>query len=177
MYYRVAIQANPSSPWQWRSTILSSLDTLFQWLRLYRALPQDHLRVFSASSCEGIGEQFVRENKGFRSSSVTATQFLHEKRISLQEGAGGMSVHRTRGNKAKASISVATNPSLNKSSTGVHGLDERGMSSLERRRVEVELGVGGDHNLPYTFVLPRSLPQVLAWTRLLAKVHTGELQP
>jgi hypothetical protein len=177
MYYRVAIQVNPSSPWQWRSTILSSLDTLFQWLRLYRALPQDHLRVFSSSSCEEIGEQFVRENKGFGSSSVTATQFLHEKRISSQEGAGGASVHRTRGNQARASIAVATNPSLNKSSTGAHAPDERGMSSLERRRVEVELGVGGDHNLPYTFVLPRSLPQALAWTRLLAKVHTGALQP
>ncbi len=177
MYYRVAIQVNPSSPWQWRSTILSSLDTLFQWLRLYKALPQDHLRVFSSSSCEGIGEQFVRENKGFGSSSVTARQFLHEKGISSQEGAGGASVHRTRGNQARASIAVATNPSLNKSSTGAHALYERGMSSLERRRIEVELGVGGDHNLPYTFVLPRSLPQVLAWTRLLAKVYTGELHP
>jgi hypothetical protein len=43
MYYRVAfyqsaIQVNPSPTWQWKSTVLSSLDALFQFLRLYRAL-------------------------------------------------------------------------------------------------------------------------------------------
>ena len=55
MYYRVAIQRQgdqlgwPPS-WQWKSTTLSSLQTLFQFLRLYGALRLDHLRVFSSSS-------------------------------------------------------------------------------------------------------------------------------
>ncbi len=56
MYYRVAIQVDPLPTWQWRSTVLSSLHTLFQFLRLYRALPQDHLHVFSSSSREGMDE-------------------------------------------------------------------------------------------------------------------------
>jgi hypothetical protein len=38
MYYRVSIEMNPSPTWQWKSTVLSSLDALFQFLRLYRAL-------------------------------------------------------------------------------------------------------------------------------------------
>ena len=53
MYYRVAIQVDPSPTWQWRSTVLSSLDTLFQFLRPYQVLPQDRLSVFSSSSREG----------------------------------------------------------------------------------------------------------------------------
>ena len=63
MYYRVAIQVEPSPLWQWKSTMLSSLDTLFQFLRLFQALPQDHVRVFSSSSQEGLKEQFAQENK------------------------------------------------------------------------------------------------------------------
>ncbi len=78
MYYRVAIQVDPLPTWQWKSTPISSLDALFQWLRLYRALPQDRLRVFSSSSCEEMNEQLARENMGYRSISVTAAQFLQE---------------------------------------------------------------------------------------------------
>jgi hypothetical protein len=38
MYYRVAIQVDPLPTWQWRSTVLSSLQTLFQFLQVYRGL-------------------------------------------------------------------------------------------------------------------------------------------
>jgi len=38
-------------------------------------------------------------------------------------------------------------------------------------------GVGGDHDVSYAFALPWSLPHVLAWARLLARVQRGELQP
>jgi hypothetical protein len=86
MYYRVAIQMDPSAPWQWKSTTLSSLDALFQYLRLYQALPQDRLRVFSSSSREEMHEQFVRENKGLPSRSVTAAQFLPKRMSVSPEG-------------------------------------------------------------------------------------------
>ena len=124
MYYRVAIQRQgdqldrPPS-WQWKSTVLSSLQTLFQFLRLYGALPQDQLRVFSSSSQKGLEEELAQENRGHESDSVTAAQFLRER----------------------------------------------------------ESGAGGDHDVPYTFVLPLSMPQVLAWARLLARVERGEVQP
>jgi len=81
VYYRVAIQVDASSPWRWKSTALSSLDVVFQWLRLYHALPQDRLRVFSSCSRGGMNEQLVRVNQGLESTSVTAAQFLKERMI------------------------------------------------------------------------------------------------
>jgi hypothetical protein len=51
------------------------------------------------------------------------------------------------------------------------------MNALERRRLELELGTGSDHDVPYSFCLPLSLPQVLAWIRLMGRVQHGELQP
>jgi hypothetical protein len=89
MYYRVAIQVDSSPTWKWRSTVLSSLNALFQWLRLYQALPQDHLRVFSSSSREGMDEQLACEKKGLVSNSVTAAQFLHERMLFSPVGHGG----------------------------------------------------------------------------------------
>jgi hypothetical protein len=177
MYYRMAIQVDPLPLWQWKSTALSSLNALFQWLRLYRALPQDRLRVFSSSSREDMNEQLARENMGYGSTSVTAAQFLQERMIGSREVAWGASEPRTGENQGTASIAVATKPSLNESSRGAHALDEGGMSSLDRRRLELERGTGGDHDSPYMFTGPSSMPRVLAWMKLLARRERGELEP
>ncbi len=182
MYYRVAIQRerdlrNRPPSWQWKSTVLSSLQTLFHFLRLFSALPQDHLRVFSSSSREGLEEQFMQENKGLGSASVTAAQFLQERMIHAPEVAWGMSERQIATYQERAPISVTTRPLLNESGRGANIPDGKGMSSFERRREELELGTGGDHDVPYNFALSRSMPQVLAWMRLLARVHRGELQP
>ena len=80
MYDRIAIQRGRDqldrlSTWQWQSTALSSLQSLFQMLRLYDALPQEHLRVFSSRTPEGLEEQLRQENSGLGSSSVTAVHF------------------------------------------------------------------------------------------------------
>ena len=130
MYYRVAIQRerdqpNPPPSWQWKSTVLSSLQTLFHFLRLYSALPQDHLRVFSSSSREEIDEQLVRENNGLGSDSVTAAQFLQERMLGSQQG---------------TSTTTSNGSALNGSS----GIDEREKSavgSLESRQAGREHGV------------------------------------
>ncbi len=177
MYYRVAIQVDPSPLWQWKSTILSSLDALFQWFRLYRAVPQDHLRVFSCSTREEMNEQLVRENKGLGSPSITATQFLQERMIGSREVAGGASARSTRANERTASIAVITELSPSESSREAQPPAERGVSLLDKRRVELERGAGGDHDLPYRFTLPLSMPQLLAWMKLLVQVQKGELQP
>jgi len=76
-----------------------------------------------------------------------------------------------------ASIAVAIESASNESNWGAHILVERGTSSLEKRRVELEQGAGGDHDIPYRFALPSSIPQVLVWMKLLAKVQGGQLQP
>ncbi len=177
MYYRVAIQMEPSPLWQWKSTVLSSLDTLFQFLRLHQALPQDHLRVFSSSSQEGLKEQFAQENTGLGSNSVTATQFLQERMLRSTQVIGytpERREHEVRENKVRVSIAVTTNARLNESSKAAGILFESTMSSLDRRRLEVELGAGGDHDVPYAFALPPTMPQVLSWMRLLTSVHRGD---
>ena len=178
MYYRVAIQVDPFPTWQWRSTVLSSLNTLFHFLRLYRALPQDHLRVFSSCSREGMHEQLMRENTGLGSNSVTAAQFLQERGLrSAAMTLAEQSKHGTQESQGMKSIAVTTAPSLNERSIVASSLNEESKSVLERRRIELELGTGGNYDITYTFTLPLSLPQVLAWIKLLAKVQRGELRP
>jgi hypothetical protein len=182
MYYRVAIrregdQRDRPPSWQWKSTVLSSLQTLFHFLRLYGALPQDHLRVFSSSSRGSLEEQLAHENKGLSSHSVTAAQFLQERMIRSPEVTRGTSERGARGHQETASIAVSTKTRLNESSRAAYTLDERRMSRLSERRLELELGPGGDHDVPYSFAKTPPLPQVLAWMRLLARVHRGELRP
>lgn len=177
MSYRVAFRVDSSSTWRWKSTVLSSLDTLFRWLRLYGALPQECLLVFSSSSREGLEEQLAQENQGLGSNAVTAAQFLRERLIHPPEGMRSRS-EREAGTKLEmVPIAVRIQHPLNERSRGVNTLGRRDMSSLERRRKDLESGAGGDHDLPYRFALPISTLQVLAWMKLLVSVQNGELHP
>jgi hypothetical protein len=176
MYYRVAIQVNQQSTWQWKSTVLSSLDALFRFLRLYSALPQDRLRVSSSSSREGMDELLAHVNNGAESNSVTAAQFLQERKISVRTMTREASAPGIEANQERVAIAVTTTPSLKETSKVQQSFGEGSMSSLERRRAELEHGAGGDHDTPYTFALPLSVPQTLAWTRLMARVQRGELE-
>ena len=166
MYYRVAIQVDASPTWKWKSPALNSLNTLLQWFQYYRAVPHDRLRIFTSCSPEELNEQLVRENQGLVSTSVPATQFLQERRSAPQGVMKETAAGGTRANEQTASIATLAEPPSYESST----------SPLDKRREELERGAGGDHDLPYNFALPPSMPQVLAWMRLLAKVQRGELQ-
>lgn len=179
MYYRLAFQRRGDHldqpvPWQWKSTVLSSLESLFQVLRLYRAFPQERLRVFSSPSREDLEEQLRQENSGRGSASVTAARFLQRH---LLHSNGGTSAGGACGHETMASIAVSTTIRLNESNGTAHVLSERRMDSLERNRLEHEHGAGGDHDLPYHFTLPLFLPQVLAWMTLLGRVQRGEVEP
>ena len=167
MYYRVAIQVHSSPTWQWKSTALNSLNILLQWLQFYRAFPRERLRIFSSSSREELNEQLLRENQGLGSTSVQATQFLQERGITPRGAVREASAGETRANERTASVAAVTEPSPYQSSR----------SLLDKRREELEHGAGGDHDLPYRFTLPTSMPQVLAWVKLLARVQYGDLQP
>jgi hypothetical protein len=161
MYYRVAFQVDAQPPWKWQSTALSSPHIVLQWLQVYRVFPQERLRIFSSSSREELNEQLARENQGRLSTSIPATQFLQARGITprgavREAGAGGARAHeRTTSTPAQ----ILPSP------------DENCMSPLEKRREELERGAGGDHDLPYQFMLPTSTPQVLAWVKLLARVE------
>lgn len=178
MFYRVAIQVDTSTRWRWSSTVLSSLDTVFRYLRLYYA-PLEHLLVFSSGSFEELDEQLACENSGMGSNSVTAAQFLPERLIHVRETPSDLPGLETRANweSSTVAIGIPIRGSLKKYSAGTLVSDERRSDVLDCRRVEVEWGAGSDHDLPFIFSLPGSWPQVLAWVKLLSKVHSGELPP
>ena len=129
IYYRVAFKIAHTQSWQWRSSSLTSLPTLFTLLRAYHGIPYDRVRIFFSSSEKEMEEMLIRQNEGQVTSSLTADQFLTGHRINTQEVT----------------------------------------------RLELELSTAGDHDTPYEFALPATLPQLLAWTRLMVKVRGGEL--
>lgn len=131
IYYRVALKSGQLPVWRWRSTAITSLNTLFQLLKPYSSLPQDQIRVFFSSSQDNMDGMLNRHNEGLVTSSVTARELLAGRQI----------------------------------------------NALEVTKLEMELNEGGDHDVPYEFTLPTSLPQLLAWTRLMHRVRDGELEP
>jgi len=111
----------------------------------------------SVSEYDRVNEQ----NQGLGSTSVPATQFLQERGITPRGAVREASAGETRANERTASVATVTEPSPYQSSR----------SLLDKRREELEHGAGGDHDLPYRFTLPTSMPQVLAWVKLLARVQ------
>ena len=173
-YYRVAVQRDQSPTWRWTSTVLTSLDGVFGFIRLYHMVPRDYLRVFFSSSVDSLNEMLARENQGLPSNSLTADQLFNgSKHIDPHEMQRLESAGRPGQGMAVTSLLGAQawheqgQPAPDKGSTSV----------LERSRLAVELDGSADHDTPYHFSLPASLPQVLAWTRLLARVRRGELEP
>ena len=124
----------------------------------------------------------MQENQGLGSHSVTAAQFLQERMIRSPEGtratpARDEGADRRWQPSLMGAIAAHSHSSVKEYGNEGNGLVATGASVLERKRLELESGPGGDHAVPYRFALPASLPQVLAWTRLLTKVHRGEVQP
>ena len=175
MYYRVAIKIDSFPVRQWKSTVLSSLDTVFRFLRLYGALPQECLWVFSSPSRDGLQEQLVQENHGLGSNAVTAAQFLRERLIRPLERVQRIAEREEETNMEIIPVVISIQQPCNEKSVGVNVPEGRGMSSLERAREDLESGAGGDHDLPYRFTWPFSTLQVLAWMKLQARVHSDEL--
>src|SRR5260221_4775375 len=106
------------------------------------------------------------DSEGLESTSAPAPQFLRERRIAPQGVVRGASTGGARGNERTASMTAVSEPSLGDSSK----------SPLDKRREEIEHGAGADHDLLYRFTLPTSMPQVLAWVKLLSRVRHGDLQ-
>jgi hypothetical protein len=172
-YYRMALQERQSFTWTWKSTVLTSLDAVLRLLRIYSAIPQERIRVFTTSSKEDMDEMLGHENNGLASGSVTGAQFLHARNIHVQAAARDASEQGT----TRQLIAIAPYPPSREYSAATHLPGGSSISSLDKKRLEIELGPGGDHDTPYLFSLPISTPQLLAWTRLLARVQMGELQP
>ena len=203
-YYRLAIQDRQTARWSWKTTPITSLKAVFELLRCYQALlPQDRIRVCTAPSKEELNEQLSRENNGLASGSVTALQFLQERHLfapqsaqnALQQSDGGQEAQQGVANATWAkdlweqhvamrnaqaaqqgALTVTSFP-LQEPIVTISTAESLGKSMLDQNRLEIELGPEGDHDVPYSFALPVSMPQVLVWMRLLARVQHGELVP
>jgi hypothetical protein len=169
-YYRLALQDRQTAQWIWKTTALTSLQAVFQLLRRYSALPQDSIRVFTASSKEALNELLQRENDIPASSgSVTAAQFLHERKL-VQSSSEKQADEQPVQQVAAVSTSSLTYTFFTRAYTPANKI-----SPLNKRRLEIEYGPGGDHDTPYHFTLPASTPAIVAWICLQTKVRVGEL--
>lgn len=175
-YYRVALQRDQAPTWRWASTVLTSLNGVFGFLRLYHMVPKDRIHVFCSSSVDSLNEMLACENQGLLSNSLAADQLVNgskhidPREMQRLESAGG----------PDQGMGTAVTSLLGAQAWHEQGQcvpDKGSTSVLERSRLAGELDGSADHDTPYRFSLPVSLPQVLAWTRLLARVQRGELEP
>ncbi len=176
-YYRMAFQNQQTTTWVWKTTVLTSLQAVFQLLRSLSCLPQDRIRVFTATSKEDLNEMLTYENTNLASCSVTAAQFLQERKLLVPGQAQNASEENTAEQPVRQAAVVAANSSLRErnTTTGFPGFGNT--NSLERKRLEIEYGPSGDHDTPYRFTLPVSMPQLLVWICLQTRVQAGELEP
>src|SRR5579872_7216024 len=171
MFYRVAIQTNSSPVWKWKSTVLSSLDVLFHFLRLHHTIPAKSLRIFTSASAEDMNEMLLRENHGLDSNSVTAEQFLRERHLHVWETGKPEPIQQEAQSTTKDKDVVAPQPELPERSMKTDYVHAYTMNPLDRRRQEIEFGTAGDHDCPYVFTLPQSIREIKAWIDLLEKVQ------
>lgn len=163
MFYRVAIRPDVTAPWKWRSTPLSSRDALFAFLRLYQSIPMDRLQVFSARTREELNAQLEMANRDLAvrdARRVTAS-------LSMQGAATGSA---SAEEETRASEGSQRNHSGNTLMLGAS------INVIEKTRIELESGKGGDHDTPYLCTLPTTTPQMMAWIHLRNRVQNGELQ-
>jgi hypothetical protein len=175
MYYRMAVITANGDGLKWISTPLASIEALIQLLHRFSVVPQNTMHVFMASSREELNTLLAQENEGLAVHSVSADQFLCERGIGCQE----MQMENTSSMQEPGRMRTGTLTPLRpltESRVVAPILTQQSGNVLESRRVEIEMGEGGDHDQPYTFTLPVSVPQLLAWTKLQVRVLQGELQ-
>ena len=192
IYFRVAIRMDQLSQWRWKSGMLNTPGTLFDFLNMYDRVSKNRLRVFFATSMGFMNEMLVRENNGLLSNSLTVEEFLERGRkiegqyikqlefeLGLQESMeliAKSAITRKLGDESSSMQAISpiepTIPALSETRGS-----NRESSLMRQMQEDSEWSIGGDNDTPYTFALPVSMPQALAWARLLAKVQQGELIP
>ncbi len=130
VYYRMALRGSQSAMWRWKSSPFTSLDGVLEWLRLYRCVPRENIRVFLTTTLDHMEEMLRRNNQGLFSTAITVNQLW----------------------------------------------DRNSVNWIEVKRLELELGEGGDHDQLYTWNLPPSRSQVFAWMKLRTLREQGALQ-
>ena len=172
IYYRLAVQDYETSKWIWKSTAVTSLVAVLHLLRMYSPIPPERIRVFNATCVEELAEMLNRENDGLVSGSSTAGEFLRERRLVIREVAARETIEQ----QVQRSLAVAVDLPARNNYPGSNNPGAGNPGLLDQKRLYIESGAGGDHDMAYQFALPPSTPQLLAWTRLMSRVRAGEMQ-
>jgi hypothetical protein len=109
-----------------------------------------------------------------------ATWEMHKAAQGVQQGAETATWAKEVWEKHRAAQEEASglvaSPLINHLAT-MGTLSRLDMSLQEKKRLEIELGPGGDHDIPYLFTLPITQKVQLAWIRLQKQVQGGESLP
>ena len=172
IYYRIAVHTKHMPTWRWMTTKLTSLHAVLNFLQTYRCPAHAHLRIFFACSIEALDDMLAAENRGDASFSVTPEHLLSGgQTLANEPTARGLALAQQRTLTTTASVDALHEPEA-----PVMPLAESTSTALEARRLEMELGTGGDHNQPYRFAFPPTLPETCAWMRLRKQVQCGNLE-
>ena len=164
----------------------------WHFLNMYDRVPKNRLRVFFATSKEFMNEMLARENSGLLSNSITVEEFLKsgkridgqhirqlEFELGLQESKELIArsvITRKLGDERSSLQTASAGEPANTVISEARG-NSRESNLMRLTREELEWSRGGDYDTPYAFALPVSMPQALAWVKLLAMVQSGELTP
>jgi hypothetical protein len=172
IYYRLALKDRQTSKWIWKSTVLTSLEAVLHLLRIYSPISAERIRVFSSTCKEEMAEMLKLENDALITGSRTAEEFLRERCLLVQDAPAQEMVEKA----VHLSTAIAIDSSTREHPPASQTTHTSSMDLFDQRRLQIELGPGGDHDTPYCFSLPISTPQLLAWTRMLGKAQVGEIQ-
>lgn len=163
VYFRAAIKVGETSRWQWKSTLLTSLDAVYGFLRMYERVEKERIRVFFASSPVFLKEMLWRENNDQVTNSLLAGQFYRAKgKIDMLEMVRLESeVVGQLENREPMSSTIVMEPVLERNE-----IDPLPMSYEQ-----------GTYDAPYMFTLPTGTQEILIWARLMTSVQSGVLVP
>lgn len=178
IYYRIAIQEQLTTVWEWQSTFVKSLEALFQLGQQFECIPAEQVRIFAASALEYLDMLLPRMNLGLPTNSLTLEQLLHDHQkitapyVSYFERELGWQED------------VAEQQLLLNLEPGFEVVAELGLlpvGTLERAVdadfvLDLEPG-WSNHEEPSSMAFPTCASQTLAWMKLRDKVQAGELIP
>jgi len=161
IYYRLAVQKNHATEWEWQTECVNSLEELLSLGRQDNALSAEQLRVFMASSHAYLDILLVRENMGLSSNSLTLDQLLH--------GSHDLTLPRIQSFEQELGWCEGA-----ETAPAVQAVQVADASDA----IEYDHEPGsGDHDQPYSFTFPVELSQARAWIKLRERVQTGKLTP
>lgn len=164
IYYRIAARVQPCDPWQWRSTILTSLDSVMSFLRLHDRMVQQRMQISFASQPAILNIMLDRFNDRLPANVISIEQIF----------ACNMKIDTLAMALLEAELGVSERV-FAKSGIQVRQEHTNLYQSEQMCSVSMPLVLEQSYDEPYLFTLPSTLREMHVWTNLLARVQRGEL--